>query len=611
MTQQDGSIATLSLALSTLTVSDLKKRATLLARALPTRKAELIDVIVHRLDGQGLRTVWDSLDTTQRAAVAEVVHGRTSRFDAEVFRAKYRQEPNWGVRDKWGGYTTLSPLSLLFCGGVMPDDLKARLAAFVAPPRATRVETLAELPTVYRFPDAPPADQIPPGEEEYYEYPVQVHDTERCAQRELVSVLCLVDAGKVAVSAKTQRPSAATVKAISAILEGGDFYPELPVDDGWADENAGPVRAFAWPLILQAGKLAQLEGSKLRLTQPGRKALASPPAETLKTLWERWLDSPLLDELSRIERVKGQHRSGKSPLTALRPRRKAVATALAACPPGRWMSSDALIRFAQASRHDFSVARDPWSLYLGHPEYGSLGYGGDKMISERYFLAVLLEYAATLGLIDVALVPPAHARNDFGGLWGNDGAPFLSRYDGLMFLRINPLGAWCLGTAPTYEPAAVERRPVLQVLETLEIVAIAALDHADRLALDAWAPRTAESVWSLDAPSLLAAVDAGHSLEALRELLHARSDSALPITVSLLLDEVATRCTQLHDRGAARLIECADPLLAAYIAEDPRTRKHCMRAGERHLVVYATSEAAFKRGLRDLGYRVANAGNKG
>jgi len=38
------------------------------------------------------------------------------------------------------------------------------------------------------------------------------------------------------------------------------------------------------------------------------------------------------------------------------------------------------------------------------------------------------------------------------------------------------------------------------------------------------------------------------------------------------------------------------------ISNDSRTRKHCMRAGERHLVVPASSEAAFKRTLREVGY---------
>jgi hypothetical protein len=72
-----------------------------------------------------------------------------------------------------------------------------------------------------------------------------------------------------------------------------------------------------------------------------------------------------------------------------------------------------------------------------------------------------------------------------------------------------------------------------------------------------------------------------------------------------LLDDVAERTTKVHDRGLARLIECDDPPLAALIANDRRTRKYCMRAGEQHLVVAASSEAAFRRALRDAGFLLA------
>jgi hypothetical protein len=98
-------------------------------------------------------------------------------------------------------------------------------------------------------------------------------------------------------------------------------------------------------------------------------------------------------------------------------------------------------------------------------------------------------------------------------------------------------------------------------------------------------------------------------MDEIREFLAARSGEALPGTVARLLDDVAERTTKVHDRGLARLVECADAALAALIANDTRTRKHCMLAGDRHLVVAASSEAAFRRALRDAGYLLA-AGNQ-
>jgi hypothetical protein len=182
---------------------------------------------------------------------------------------------------------------------------------------------------------------------------------------------------------------------------------------------------------------------------------------------------------------------------------------------------------------------------------------------------------------------------------------YFSRYDGLMYFRLTPLGAYCLGIGSAYQPAPVEIRPVLRVLPNLEIAAIGAeLEQGDRLALDAYATRVSDLVWRLDFGKLLAAVDEGRPVDELQEFLTARSGAAIPDTVKRLLDDVAERSTKVSDRGLARLVECADAALAALIANDTRTRKHCMLAGERHLVVPSSSEAAFKRALREIGYLV-------
>jgi hypothetical protein len=218
----------------------------------------------------------------------------------------------------------------------------------------------------------------------------------------------------------------------------------------------------------------------------------------------------------------------------------------------------------------------------------------------------LLEYAATLGLIDVALIPPAYARSDYHRMWGTDDMVYFSRYDGLMFFRVTPLGAHCLGVESGYQPAPVEVKPVLRVLPNLEITAIGAeLEQGDRLALDAYANKVSDLVWRLDAGKLLAAIEAGRPVVEIQEFLSARSGAPIPDTVARLLEDVADRSAKVHDCGLARLIECADSALAALIANDSRTRKHCLRAGERHLVVPASSEAAFKRTLREVGYLLA------
>jgi hypothetical protein len=581
-------LPTLEIALRFSNVEDLKKLAALTGEKVPSKKSDLVALIVQYLAGERLRMVWESLDEWQRAAVAEAVHSPSSQLNANVFRAKYGRYPDWGPAAEFSHDRKPSALCLFFHRNRMiPEDLKTRLLAFVPEPRQTVIATLDQLPPVYGRPFTRWNETKRTHEEGIEDVPLIVHETEIAAQRELISILRLVDAGKVSVSDKTHRASASTLDGIIAILDQGEYYQHVPPKDNWSDGNAGPIRAFAWPLLIQAGGLAQLSGTRLQLTKPGRRAIFEPAAGSIRMMWTKWVKTTIFDELARVECVKGQTGKGKRGLTAVSDRRETIAEALAECPPGGWIATEEFFRYMEATANTFTVTRDAWALYIG----------------DQYVLSLLLEYAATLGMIDVALIPPAGARDDFHDLWGTDELTFFSRYDGLMYFRLTPLGAYCLGVESEYEPAPLAVKPVLQMLPNLEIVADPDLEKSDFLALNAYATPVADFVWRLEGGKLLAAIEAGRQVEEIRTFLTARSGTALPEEATRLLDDVAERINIVCDRGPACLIECADPAIAALIANDMPTRKHCLRAGERHLVVTASSEAAFRRALRRIQQR--------
>jgi hypothetical protein len=281
---------------------------------------------------------------------------------------------------------------------------------------------------------------------------------------------------------------------------------------------------------------------------------------------------------------------------------------LAECPVARWVDVDELFRYMRAAGHDFEVTRDRWRLYISDPEYGSLGYdgyGGWNILQTRYALCLLFEYAATLGLIDVAYRPPQDARPDFRAQWGADDLEDLSRYDGLAYLRLTPLGEYVFGGADAYEPAPLETSTALTILSNLDIVATGdGLTSADRFTLERYAERTADRVWHLHRGMLLAAVEQGDSLAAARQFLEARSAASLPPAVAGLLDDVAERAQRFVDRGPMRVIDCTDPALVALLANDAKTRALCIAAGENRLLVPSNSEPAFRRAVRKLGYAV-------
>ncbi len=427
----------------------------------------------------------------------------------------------------------------------------------------------------------------------------QVRLTEPDALANLRTVLELSAAGQVKCSDKTRRPTAATVRTLGAHLAHHDFYPDEP------------IATFAWPLLIQAGGLATLDGTRLQLTLKGRAALGKPTAETIRHLWRRWLSYAVIDEFSRIEQIKGQR--VRNVLTAAKPRRQMIAQALATCPPGEWIAVDTLFTTMRRGNMSPTIARTDralWKLYLEDPQYGSLGYDGFHdwtLLEGRYTLAVLFEYAGTLGLIDLDYVHPDGARDDFRDNWGGDCLDALSRYDGLQAIRLTPLGAYGLGLADAYQPASSDATVAqsLKVLPNLDIVATGDRPTAaDRLTLSAYARQTADRVWTVSATSLLTALDTGRDLTEFTTFLARCAEHDLPDALATLIADVRRRAGHLTDLGHLRVIECADPATAALITHGRALRSLCHPIGDRHLAVRPDQELKFRKALLKLGYAI-------
>ena len=615
--EEQAGYATLKDALESYTVENLKKLNALFKTEKPARKSAIVDILMAQMDGDKLRETWERLDSTQQAAAAEALYAPDGRYNAERFQAKYGKLPIFGTKPNWqSGYREeASLLSMFLHHYTLPEDLKPRLKAFVPVPPAIVLESQDDIDEVYDLFEKSYDYETKKYTDVVTPLPIVRRETERDALQDAPVILRLISAGKVSVSEKTSLPTAGSVKAIGALLHGSDFYDNMPGSEGEENEGleaneeaVGPVKAFAWPLLMQAGKFAALHGKKLDLTPAGQKALLTPPAEILRGLWQNWLKASLYDELRRINNIRGQTGNGLKSLTSPKTRRDAIVKTMRHCPVGKWVNVDHFLRYLHAE-HDFEVTRDEWSLYISSADYGSLGYdfgaGASQwnILQARYTLCFLFEYAATLGLIDIAYTRPAGVRSDYTGFWGADDLEFFSRYDGLQYLRLNSLGAYCLGLTDTYTLAPQEHRPTVRVLPNRDVV-ITDLEAAagEMLILSLYAEKSSERVWRLEQAKMLAAVESGRDLKELRELLQTRSENELPDVIARFLEDVEERSRRVLDRGMARLIECADKDTAQLLAHDPRVKRYCMAAGERHIVVSAENEAAFRKGLRQLGY---------
>ncbi|MEE3715402.1 hypothetical protein V2H45_01430 [Tumidithrix elongata RA019] len=608
---QEAPLTSLAQGLERESADYIKKLVALLNTGTkPTRKADLIALVCESMQGKKLQSLWSQLDKLQQAAIAEVVHSSSPFYQHDAFVAKYGEAPNWGSSSTYGWNREPSLLCLFFYQDEMPPDLKLALLKIAPKPKPTLIKQAGDsLPETVMIRHEPRYTNLREGRKIIIkEAPLTVCEMERSAPHDLGGILRLIQSGKISVSDKTSLPGAASIKAIAAILQNKDFYDDEQrkqrADAKSYFEEIGAIKAFAWAMLVQAANLVEISNKKLVLSKAGLKALQDPPAKTIQTIWKRWLKTTLLDEFRRIDHIKGQTGKGARSMTAVAGRRAVINTVLTECPVGMWIAFDEFSRFMLATNRRFEVTRSAEHLYISESGYGNLYDSGDwKILQERYMRCLLFEYAATLGIIDVAYIDPGQAEQGFSSFFGAEDFTFLSRYDGLMYFRLNSLGAYCLDLQKEYVPSAIPSRPVLQVLPNLEIVASGeGLTSVDTLVLDLYTEKVSDVVWRLDRQKLFTAQESGHSIDELLDFLTAKSSTALPQTATQFFSDAKERTNSLRDLGTAKLIECNQANLAVLIANDSRTKKFCQLAGDRHLVVLSENETKFRSALRQMGY---------
>lgn len=606
-------MSTVEESLNSLTVDQLKQRLALLdTPERPKRKAEIIELIRRHMLSERCRDYCQQLEDLEQKAVSEAVYRWAGCFEAVRFTAKYGalpecfdQEPivfsSSYVRSRIRR-SEHSLLVLFFYNGVIPEELCKHLQTFIPIPSPNALSFVDEsdIPQYWEA-KRPKWDT---GKD--YQFPVKVLSTEPVVAYDLRAMLRLIESAPVGVSDKTGLASATALRKIEEILMGGDFYNQ---EEDWGLEKlAGgllrPIRPFAWPLLLQSGGLAKRNGRKLSLTRKGKKALGVSVDDTVRDLYTRWRDKGMLDEFRRVDLIKGQSGKGRR-MTAVAGRRAVIEDALLECPVGHWVNIDTFLRYLQAEGIDFEVVHDPWKLYISDSQYGRLGYEGYHdfhILQARYILVYLFEYLATLGMIDVAYALPYLVRYDYNDIWGTDELVFLSRYDGLLYFRLNPLGAYCLDLVQEYHPSRSKVTPLLKLTEDLHISLIRQAEPAERLILEQNAQAITDNEWQLTQETILKAIEKGHDLSVFRQFLVDHAEQSLPEAVERFFEIAQERCSAIGDGGTARLLVCANVALAKMIVTDPATKKYCLHAGGRTLAIPEKVEKSFRKGLRKLGY---------
>ncbi len=569
----------------------------------PTRKGEMARRL-NEIWRREPRRLIDALSDPERMLLAECAHEDTVFPDVAQLNAKhgfsYSIPYHSGYRDahvvlcflardgRWGHELV---------DGIM-DDLKRLLPA----PPALQIASEQDLPAegTWTFPRWD-------GEKDVRTRALQAYESERTAPAEARRVLQLAGAGRLRVSDKTGFPTPATQKAVGAALCAPELDLVLPEGEQkpWreTDIDPGPVRAFAWPMLLQQCGWAKSKAGKLALTRKGKALLDDFTFERYKDGVQNLLSDSTFDELRRVSVLKGQRgrRAGRGRIP-VEGRRNAIFICLRALPRDEWVMIEEANRTLYALGEDGRAYGDGMCLYIGELQYGHLS-GREADIGRIYFRQFVSESLATLGLVDLGYAYPHYLHPELNGSWGLDDEVYVTRFDGVKYLRMTPLGRFCLGVDRAYDPPAVEQRELFKVLPNLEIVVTdtVAFSTADEAMVERFARRKSDAVWKMDRKTILAAMEAGDAPEDILKTLKSGTDVDIPATVSGLLEDTATRAGAATGRKDALIVEFRDEETAALVAHDTAAAKAILCREGKSIVVYRKKLKAFQSALRKLG----------
>ncbi|MBN2531774.1 MAG: hypothetical protein JXB88_02720 [Spirochaetales bacterium] len=563
--------------------------ASLLEDYTPESKEDLIYFITSRLTLPGVvMQLWNNLDTLQKKAVAETLYSPQALFPQTQFRAKYGTDPDWGKALPGKKFSSPSTICLFIYKLQIPAELKSILSGFVGKPGKVNVKHTDNLP-LYR--------------EDTNKRIISLN-TEYAVMHEFPSILHAIGLHRVGVSSSTGKLSRSGINELNKLLYGGDYFSHPGLSEK-EYEKIGDIKAYGWFTILKTLNLVYSENSLLKLTDKGKKLESLPPYDSIRRIWHEWLKADGFDELSRIEALKGQHGKGKKFLTDVTGRRRVCMNALLACPPNVWISLDDLFSFMLARGYGFYVTTSPETLYISDPLLGHMGYTeeeGWNIIEKRYVLAFFFEYMATLGLLDIAYTDPAGSRPDYYHVWGGKQLAYVSRYDGLLYFRINNLGKYCLGLSDQYTRTPFKKTTELKVLSNLEIVAVKPLHPGDAYYLGLFTLQKSENVWELDSAKMTSAVEQGCILSLFIDFLRSKCNNEIPDNVAHFLTEIDAKQNSLKVNGRALIIKAESPDLARFIVNNRRLQSCCLIAGEKIIVVPEDSKKVFLKVIHDLGY---------
>lgn len=430
------------------------------------------------------------------------------------------------------------------------------------------------------------------------ELPLSLVETEAAVWHDLSALLRMAQRGGFKISETTRMPAAAAVRAMQKELLVLDYY-----DVGDLARAADTIRPIGLTFALQAGGLAQVEGSLLVPTQAGLDFLNGPTPAGLRAAFECWLGESALDEIRRVSPLRGFQAAGAE-FTDPAERRRAILAALARYRPGEWIEVEEFFKTIKLCGHNFLVEPKSSTSIQVHG-YGLLDNATYhtywRAVNGQYILAVLMEYMAAFGAVDFACVDPRQAAYDLGRLSEYVQRPF-SRYDGLLYFRLTPLGAYLVGLSDSYDPPPGEAPFGLDFSGglLLSLLRPESFNPNDRAMLERFAAVVSPTVYRLDGRRAIEASEQGLKLSDALHYLERKAGREAPPEVRDFFERIKKRSQVLVRKQDAVLYQVKDVELMRVLLKDEELGELCVLAEDHQLVVPVRFEAAFRRRLHEL-----------
>ncbi|AMO58435.1 hypothetical protein GZ77_19050 [Endozoicomonas montiporae] len=580
-------MSSLQTALETETVETLKKCYVTYFGVKPkqVRKAWLTEAMAEGLSDEALvKPYFQNLSELEKSLVKESVFNYKGLVERGRFEAKYGDFPE--DDERYGmfyyGPGIAKPLSVFFysvdrydsSSVKIPDELQAVLKRFIDEPEV----------------DALPVDTLPETLPDGY----QVFEREQVAQSEFHSLLMLLQNKQIKVSDKTGVASLATLKKVTK--EVHEYY-----DDESCREAKGMqyIASFGWLRMMGNSKFTKQ--SKATLVQA--KKTSSHFSENIKDIWDQWVSNRKFDEFNRINNIKGQTGKGKRYFTDVVNRREDIIGYLKDCPQGKWINFSDFSKYLFLTGSELEITTESHYLYIYNSDWGEFYNAAWDQLEALYLRCFLVEYAATLGLVDVVMAAPNEEGvyyDDFGDM------ECLSRYDGLRFFRLTPLGSYVLGLTDSYESKSPERKATsLSIHRQGRIVFDSKPEPWEQQFLSLYAGKSKETDWKLSRKKIMEATQVGGSVEELKTFLIDReSQPFLPEDCEGLLKQAEANREGVKLQSHALIMTCKSKEIVDLIMNDKVLSKWCQCLGKLQIVIPENKEKAFRDSLNELGVGV-------